>query len=98
MYGEETIYTPSAPQQDQVLLHQHVWQAGITRGVRTIVIAPSLIYGDAFDLPYTSWRKYFCGISYSNEYKHRVSESYPKLEARRRNTRIRINGTFLFRF
>lgn len=54
IYDEETVFTPSAPQQDRVFLNQHVRQAGITRGVRTIVIAPSLIYGDAFDLTYTS--------------------------------------------
>ena len=54
IYDEETVFTPSAPQQDRVLLNQYVRKAGITRGVRTIVIAPSLIYGDAFDLPYTS--------------------------------------------
>ncbi|WDF53022.1 NAD-dependent epimerase/dehydratase family protein [Paenibacillus sp. KACC 21273] len=54
IYDEETVFMPSDPQQDRVFLNQHVRQAGITRGVRTIIIAPSLIYGDAFDLTYTS--------------------------------------------
>lgn len=51
IYEEETPFVPIDPQKDRVMINEQVRKAGVEQGIRSIVIAPSMIYGTALGLP-----------------------------------------------
>ncbi|GAB6926540.1 NAD-dependent epimerase/dehydratase family protein [Paenibacillus sp. JCM 10914] len=51
IYDEETPFTPMDIREDRVAINNRVRRAGIDDGVRSVVMVPSMIYGDALGLP-----------------------------------------------
>ncbi|MGG4094586.1 MULTISPECIES: NAD-dependent epimerase/dehydratase family protein [Paenibacillus] len=51
IYDEETPFTPMDIREERVAINNRVRRAGIDDGVRSVVIVPSMIYGDALGLP-----------------------------------------------
>lgn len=49
-FNEETPFVPMDVRQERVAINQYVRAAGIFRNIRSIVIVPSMIYGDAIGL------------------------------------------------
>lgn len=49
-YDEETFFTPMNVRQERVNINNDIRIAGITKGIRSIVIVPSMIYGDCLGL------------------------------------------------
>lgn len=54
LYNEETLFRPMDVRQERVNINNDVRIAGITKGIRTIVMVPSMIYGDSLGLPVES--------------------------------------------
>lgn len=54
LYDEETLFRPMDVRQERVNINNDVRIAGITKGIRTIVMVPSMIYGDSLGLPVES--------------------------------------------
>ncbi|WP_257666389.1 NAD-dependent epimerase/dehydratase family protein [Parapedobacter tibetensis] len=50
VFDEETLFTPMDVRKERVSINNDIRIAGITKGIRTIVIAPSMIYGDCLGL------------------------------------------------
>ncbi|EEI92804.1 NAD dependent epimerase/dehydratase family protein [Sphingobacterium spiritivorum ATCC 33300] len=50
LYNEETLFTPMDVRQERVNINNDIRIAGITKGIRSIVIVPSMIYGDCLGL------------------------------------------------
>lgn len=50
LYDEETLFVPMDVRQERVNINNDIRIAGITKGIRSIVIAPSMIYGDCLGL------------------------------------------------
>ncbi len=50
IFDEETLFTPMDVRQERVNINNDVRIAGITKGIRSIVIVPSMIYGNALGL------------------------------------------------
>ncbi|MGG4345488.1 NAD-dependent epimerase/dehydratase family protein [Paenibacillus lautus] len=51
IYDEETPFTPMDIREERVAINNRVRRAGIDDGVRSVVIVPSMIYGDSLGLP-----------------------------------------------
>lgn len=51
IYDEETPFTPMDIREDRVAINNQVRRAGIDDAVRSVVIVPSMIYGEALGLP-----------------------------------------------
>ncbi|WP_234973075.1 NAD-dependent epimerase/dehydratase family protein [Paenibacillus vortex] len=51
IYDEETPFTPMDTREDRVAINNQVRRAGIDEAVRSVVIVPSMIYGEALGLP-----------------------------------------------
>lgn len=51
IYDEETPFTPMDTREDRVAINNQVRRAGIDDAVRSVVIVPSMIYGEALGLP-----------------------------------------------
>ncbi|SFE75228.1 Nucleoside-diphosphate-sugar epimerase [Paenibacillus algorifonticola] len=51
IYDEDTPFVPIDPQKERVMINEQVRKAGVEQGIRSIVIAPSMIYGTALGLP-----------------------------------------------
>lgn len=49
-YDEETLFFPMDVRQDRVNINNDIRIAGIAKGIRSIVIVPSMIYGDSLGL------------------------------------------------
>lgn len=54
IYDEEMPFTPMDVRRERVNINNMVREHGIYNGVRTIVIVPSMIYGDSLGLPVAS--------------------------------------------
>lgn len=50
VFDEETLFTPMDVRQERVSINDEVRIAGITNGIRSIVIVPSMIYGNSLGL------------------------------------------------
>ncbi|HBG41306.1 MAG TPA: epimerase [Porphyromonadaceae bacterium] len=50
VFNEETLFTPMDVRQERVNINNEVRISGIAKGIRTIIIAPSMIYGDSLGL------------------------------------------------
>jgi len=50
VFNEETLFTPMDVRRERVNINNDIRIAGITKGIRTIVIVPSMIYGNALGL------------------------------------------------
>lgn len=50
VFDEETLFTPMDVRQERVSINNEVRIAGITKGIRSIVIVPSMIYGNSLGL------------------------------------------------
>ena len=50
VFDEETLFTPMDVRQERVNINNDIRIAGITKGIRSIVIVPSMIYGDSLGL------------------------------------------------
>lgn len=50
VFNEETLFTPMDVRQERVNINNDIRIAGITKGIRSIVIAPSMIYGNSLGL------------------------------------------------
>ncbi|KZS44221.1 nucleoside-diphosphate sugar epimerase [Paenibacillus glucanolyticus] len=51
IYDEETPFTPMDTREDRVAINNQVRRAGRDEAVRSVVIVPSMIYGEALGLP-----------------------------------------------